>query len=121
MTLIRLYNDAEVPQAVEFLKGDRYKVIAFDGVPKLPCHYKYFALDFDNKRMYIPEGMVGGYNRSIIKWGNLILEDGEEYCIFRYKRWGIVDRVKRIADGLYIGEFYRKGEFKGYFLLMRED
>lgn len=144
-TMERLYSEATVPSPQEFLDGRRYKVIAFNGVPDLPWHYKYFDLDkptlicmpidkdslknesiprlgdaTSDLRTYTLDGNVVGYNKSIIKWGKLVLEEGEEYCIFRYERWGIVDRVKRITDGLYIGEFYCYGEFKGYFLLVRE-
>ena len=112
----RCYREASVPYPAEFRAGVRYKVIALPGVPKLPRHYKYFeAIVVDRATQVI------GYNKSLIKWGKLVVEEGQGCVVFRYKRWGIEDYVKRVSEGIYIGKFYQHSHFKGYFLLVRED
>jgi len=115
-TMKRLYREATVPYPAEFRNGKRYKVIALPGVPKLPCHYKYFdGVVVDRATQVI------GYNKSIIKWGSLVVVEGQGCVQFEYEHWGIVDYVKRVSDGVYVGKFYQHGKFKGYFLLIRED
>jgi len=115
-TMKRLYREATVPYPAEFRNGKQYKVIALPGVPKLPRHYKYFeAIVVDRATQVI------GYNKSLIKWGKLVVEEGQGCVVFNYKRGGIEDYVKRMTDGIYVGKFYRNGDFKGYFLLVRED
>ena len=118
-TMKRCYREAMVPFPAEFRNGVRYKVIALPGVPKLPFHYKYFC-----REVVAPNRLtarVEGYNKSIIRWGKLVVEEGKGCVIFRYKRWGIEDYVKRVSEGIYIGKFYQHSHFKGYFLLVRED
>ena len=118
-TMKRLYREASVPYPAEFLNGKRYRVIALPGVPKLPCHHKYFF-----REVVAPDrstSQVEGYNKSIVKWGDLVVEEGQGCVKFVYKHWGIEDYVKRVSDGVYVGKFYQHTHFKGYFLLVRED
>ena len=115
-TMTRLYREATVPYPAEFRSGVRYKVIALPGVPKLPFHYKYFdGVVIDGRTQTI------GHNKSLIQWGDLVVIEGQGCVRFEYKHWGIVDYVKRVSDGVYVGKFYQHGKFKGYFLLVRED
>jgi len=117
-TMKRLYRTATVPYPAEFREGKRYKVIALPGVPRLPFHHKYFEKIDGNNEVY---AKIVGYNKSIIRWGDLVVEEGQGCVKFVYRHWGIVDYVKRIQEGFYIGKYSRDGDFRGYFLLARED
>ena len=115
-TMKRCYREATIPYPAEFRNGVRYKVIALPGVPKLPFHHKYFEKGLEDGSY-----RTIGYNKSIIRWGDLVVIEGQGCVRFEYKHWGIVDYVKRVSDGVYVGKFYQHGKFKGYFLLVRED
>ena len=107
LSLGAMYAKAEAPKEIP---TGRYKVIAGKGVPMLPWHYK---------RIYKEPWGWYGYNRSIFKWGKFAIHLKQDHMQFDYLDSRIIDHVRQYGEGSYIGKYYRKGRFKGYFLLLK--
>lgn len=102
-----LYAKAEAPKSIP---AGKYRVKAGKGVPKLPWHYK---------RIYKETWGWYGYNRSIFKWGKFGIHLKTDHMQFDYLGGSIIDHVRLLSDGRYVGKYYRKDKFKGYFMLNR--
>ena len=96
----------------------RYKIEMATGfLPAFKTHHK------------VIDGSIG-YNTTrilfwTIKWGRFsvvsgIHRDGEwKVSDLRYTKSRITDQVRRIQDGVYLGMFYWRGKFLGYFWMTK--
>ena len=102
-----LYAKAAAPKSIP---AGKYRVKTGKGVPKLPWHYK---------RIYKEPWGWYGYNVSIFKWGKFSIHIKGDHLRFNYIKSEISDHVRQYGEGSYVGKYYRKGKFKGYFTLVK--
>lgn len=54
-----------------------------------------------------------------IKWGQFDVQEKDGYIELIYEKGKIIDKIKRVNNGLYSGEFYWRGRFLGHFELRK--
>jgi len=101
---------------IDDLKAGKYMVVAGDGVPEIYGHIKVF---------YRKDGILHGYNKSVIRWGRFkVCHEGEsmafDYSISRIPWLKTVrDHMRVVSPGILVGLYERKGLGRGYFMLVK--
>lgn len=112
----RTWQKSQEPVSPKDLAGGIYKVEMVTGwMPSLP---KWFKTILEPTP---PAMSITGYNATLgKKWGGFDVKKGRGILTLDYKNRLITDYVAPMADGLWLGRFYYRGEFRGWFWLIKQ-